>query len=227
MPADPRLVRDAPLPYLLSVPPAATDGPSPLLCFLHGYDEGAPAEIRGALARHGPLAPHAWSGARDRFVIVAPQLPVAGDRWRRHADDVGRIVDAVRGAHGADPARTYLTGFSFGGNGALDLALHAPGRWAAVWAVDPTRPPARGAAPPVWISAGAIARRARDAFVSVLSLTVDATPTARDVPAADRVWVDAGDDHVGAATRAYADPRPYAWLLARSRPTSDTREPRV
>jgi hypothetical protein len=31
---------------------------------------------------------------------------------------------------------------------------------------------------------------------------------------ADRVWSDAGEDHVGTATQAYNDERVYRWLLS-------------
>ena len=54
---------------------------------------------------------------------MAPQLPIAGDHWREQADAVAALVDAVTVERGADAARTYLTGFSFGGNGVFDLAL--------------------------------------------------------------------------------------------------------
>lgn len=38
----PTLVESAALPYLLSLPARAeADGATPVLCFLHGYDEGA------------------------------------------------------------------------------------------------------------------------------------------------------------------------------------------
>ena len=52
-----RLLDSYPLRYLLR-PRISTEGDEspPLLCFLHGYDEGAPLDIFDALTRHGPFA---------------------------------------------------------------------------------------------------------------------------------------------------------------------------
>jgi len=64
------------LSYLVRPPISTVADESPsLLCFLHGYDEGAPVDIVAALSRHGPLR-SLYNGS---FVIVAPQLPVRGD----------------------------------------------------------------------------------------------------------------------------------------------------
>ena len=200
----------APLPYAVSVP-AGAGAPLPLLCFLHGYDEAAPMEPAAGVTRHGPLHPGSSPLAARDFIVVAPQLPRAGDHWHACADAVRRIVDDVRADHGGDPARTYLTGFSFGGNGVFDLALAQPDFWAALWAVDPTRVPREEIRRPVWLSVGGIARRARDAFVRALALA----PAEGDTPAGDRLYLDEGEDHVGSATRAYRDDRVYRWLLSR------------
>ncbi len=201
-----RRVDDGPLPYLLSAAPAGAT--RPVLCFLHGYDEGPPAEI-AALTRHGPLRP---DGAPDEvrdFLVVAPQLPARGDLWLRNADAVLRIVREVQARHGGDPARTYLTGFSFGGNGVFDLALAQPDVWAALWPVDPTRVPTRDPGRPVWLSVGEVARYAGSRFVQRLQL--------RDADAdsgGTRLYTDRGEDHVGSATSAYREGRIYRWLLS-------------
>ncbi|HEV2149647.1 MAG TPA: hypothetical protein VGR37_19765 [Longimicrobiaceae bacterium] len=209
---DLRVVESAPLPYLLSVPASRGDDPAPLplLCFLHGYDEAAPVEIRSGVARHGPLRPGSSARALEGFIVVAPQLPRAGDLWHRHAKDVREIVEQLRAAHPMDPERMYLTGFSFGGNGVFDLALLQPGTWAALWPVDPTRVPSRDPERPVWLSVGEIARRGTAAFVRALGLE----PVVGE-PAGDRLYLDEGQDHVGSATVAYRDDRIYDWLLSR------------
>ena len=197
----------SPLRYVVSAPPPAGQ-PRPVLVFLHGYDEGAPTEIRAGVTRHGPLRPGSSSRARD-FIIVAPQLPLAGDHWLRYAAAVRQITADVTKEHGGDPSRTYLTGFSFGGNGVFDLALAHPGEWSALWAVDPTRAPRAPVTTPVWVwvSAGDVARGRRAAFVAALSLGEKG----------DRVWRDRGHDHVGSATDAYRQDEVYDWLLARTR----------
>jgi predicted peptidase len=207
-----RLVEGAPLPYLLSVPEGgeAPAGGWPLLCFLHGYGEGAPMPIREALALHGPLAPTGSPRATTEFVVLAPQLPIRGDHWHGHAEGVEAIVREAQARHGADRERTALTGFSFGGNGVFDLALEQPGLWSALWPVDPTRVPRQDPGRPVWLSVGEISRMQADAFVRRLHLA----PPVRGA-AGDRVYVDQGQDHVGTARLAYRDDRIYDWLLSR------------
>jgi predicted peptidase len=211
-----RIEESGALRYLLSLPDDdAGDEKRPVLCFLHGYDEGAPMDIRAALTRHGPLRPGSAPAATRGFIVVAPQLPERGDLWHRHADDVRRIVTAVQASHGGDPRRTCLTGFSFGGNGVFNLAVAQPDLWAALWAVDPTRVPRAEITRPVWLSIGAIARHAKDAFVRALRLVSAADP----IPESDRLYLDEGADHVGSATLAYRDHRIYRWLLDRALPT--------
>ena len=52
--------------------------------------------------------------------------------------------------------------------GVFDLAIRRPGRWAALWAVDPTRVPPDDPGLPVWLSIGAAARPLTPAFASTL-----------------------------------------------------------
>ncbi len=202
---NPRLVESGPLAYLLSVPAGA--GPWPLLCFLHGYDEGAPMPIRKALTLHGPLAP-ASSAAATQFLIVAPQLPTRGDLWYRYGVAVRAILEQVLVATAADPQRMFLTGFSYGANGVFDLALDVPGVWAGLWPVDPTRVPGEDPGRPVWFSSGEISRRQARAFIQRLRLE-----PAQDGEDQDRVYQDDGQDHVDTARLAYGDDRIYRWLL--------------
>lgn len=204
-------VRSGPLPYLLSMPDrphdAAPDG-WPVLFFLHGFEEGPPTDMYEAVTRHGPLSDHVRDDAVSEFVIVAPQLPERGDLWLRFADAVRETVAQVTMLHRVDVTRLYLTGFSYGASGVFDLALAQPDLWAALWAVDPTRVPSADPARPVWISAGSVARPGRDALVKRLGLE-----ELNGESPGDRIWADDGEDHVGSATRAYADDRVYHWLL--------------
>jgi dienelactone hydrolase len=199
------LKEDGPLPFLVAAPPAAA---APMLVFLHGHDEGAPCEPREGLTRHGPFRSGNPVRTLDQFIVVAPRLPTRGDVWHRYADAVRTIVEAVRDEHRADRDRLYLTGFSFGGNGVFDLALLQPHLWAALWAVDPTRVPARDPGRPVWLSMGEVSRRGAQRFIDALDLE----PPDEN---GERVFLDEGEDHVGTATRAYRDGRIYSWLLAR------------
>jgi predicted peptidase len=205
------LAREGPLPYLLRLPADERPGPAPVLCFLHGYDEGAPTEIRTGLCRHGPLRRDAPDDVHE-FIIIAPQLPLRGDVWLRFSDEVAAIVRAVQQRHAGDPARTALTGFSFGGNGVFDLAVSQRSLWSALWPVDPTRCPSADPGLPVWLSSGELSRRRRSEYVRTLRL--DAR---KQAGAGTRVYEDAGADHVGTAAVAYGDPRIYQWILTQRR----------
>jgi poly(3-hydroxybutyrate) depolymerase len=193
--------------FVARAPAFAETKRPPLLCFLHGYDEGQPTELVEALTRHGPLKSDASKRAQA-FVVVAPQLPVRGDYWHRHAKSVRDIVFAMCDRFDADSERLYLTGFSYGGNGVFDLATTSNVAWAALWAVDPTRAPREPLTQPVWLSVGEVTRAGLRRFVDALQL-VPRAPGRK----ASRVFLDEGEDHVQAATSAYADPRVYDWLL--------------
>ncbi len=218
-----RTEETASIRYLLSLPDISEGetGPFPMLCFLHGYDEGAPMKIEDALTRHGPLRP-GNPPIVGCFVVVAPQLPLKGDIWNRYADTVAEIVRKVRKKHNGDPDRTYLTGFSFGGAGVFDLALRQPDFWAALWSVDPTRVSEPGQQVPVWLSFGAVARGAKEVFIRALNLKSKGDDP--DDPENDRVYLDEGEDHVNSATRAYNDDRIYSWLLKKHLDRSENRK---
>ena len=187
----------------------------PVLCFLHGAEEASPAPIHAALTKYGPLADHASARAGE-FLVIAPQMPSAGDSWNRHFGTVREIVLDVRARFGGDPRRTYVTGFGFGANGALDFARLLPDLWAAVWAVDPDRPPRRRIPQPVWLSIGDAARPRTQRFIEGLGLSV---PGAR--ARGERHYVDDGGDHAECARRAYGDARVYAWMLGRQADAPD------
>jgi predicted peptidase len=206
-----QLIESETLPYLLSVPVGIPPVHGwPVLCFLHGYDEGAPTPIDEALTVHGPLNPKNPVYIRETFMVLAPQMPARGDRWYRFAEAVHKLVADARRAHGGDPQRTYLTGFSFGGNGVFDLAISHTDFWAALWPVDLTRIPQADPRRPVWLSVGEVTRRATPAFINALGLKpAEASLTE------DRLYLDQGQNHVGAARMAYRDERIYEWLLAR------------
>jgi predicted peptidase len=214
--SDLRLVESAPLPYVLSVPEGdlPASGAWPLLCFLHGYGEGAPMPIRKAITLHSPLAPASSPRATEEFIVVAAQMPVRGDLWHQYANAVREIVRQVEERHPVDPGRRFLTGFSFGGNGVFDLALAQSDLWAALWPVDPTRVPREDPGRPLWLSSGEISRRLEDAFIQRLHLQ----PPREN--SGDRVIVDQGQDHVGTAHLAYQDDRIYRWLLSKRLPST-------
>lgn len=185
---------------------------APLLCFLHGYGEAAPLPIESALSKFGPLQADAADLAQE-FVVLAPQLPHAGDDWHLYEQQIRRLVLRLQREQGADPRRCYLSGFSYGGNGVFDLGMAQPDLWAALWPVDPPRLPARGLMPPVWLSIGEITRRNAYEFIDRLQ----SKPPDGEL-LSHRVHLDQQLDHVGCALQAYADTRIYRWLLRRVLP---------
>jgi hypothetical protein len=206
------------LPFLLSVPQLLPnglkkDGPTPVLIFLHGYMEGSPTEIFAGLTAHGPLSPNSSPLATSDFIIAAPQLPTRGDLWGSYADVVRDIARYVHAVSGGDPLRTYLSGFSYGGNGVFDIALQYPSVWTALWPVDPTRVPVSDPGLPIWLSSGAASRPNALGFIE--RLHVRALGTGDDA----RVSLDEGRDHVGTATSAYRSDSIYRWLLSRPQVT--------
>lgn len=217
------LMNAAPLSGVLSLPRRPRPGAA-LLCFLHGRGEAQPMDPVSAATLHGPL--HAQSaidaeGLGLPFVVVVPQLPRAGDLWYEQADRVRALVKDIETRYATDPAHRYLTGFSFGGNGVFDLGHCQPGFWSALWAVDPTRLPEADLVAPLWLSLGSSARAAAATAVARLGSTAIDPDAADSPPGARRVHLDQGEDHVGSARRAYADPRIYRWLLRHRRDDVD------
>jgi predicted peptidase len=105
----------------------------PVVLFLHGSGERGSDGIRqtsvglGAAIRAYP----------ERFpaIVVFPQAPEYR-RWAGEAESAAleALDRAVAEFHG-DPERLYLVGISMGGRGALEIASHSPGRFAAAIAV--------------------------------------------------------------------------------------------
>lgn len=166
-------------------------------------------QIRKALTRHGPLA-SAAPRITNEFIIVAPQLPVRGDVWHQYADAVREIVEQLLAQNHGDSKRTFLTGFSFGGNGVFDLALKQREFWTALWPVDPTRVPEADPGCPVWFSSGEISRRYEQAFIECLDLK----PLQSGLESQDRIYEDQNQDHIGTARLAYRNDGIYRWLLS-------------
>jgi predicted peptidase len=192
-----------------------------------------------ALTRHGPLKPSNPKRILNDFIVIAPQLPVAGskswqalhellpqklsnpiigilklcpgDNWYKYSEVVISIVSSVRQEFHGDLTRTYLTGFSYGGNGVLDLAATQENYWAAYWPVDPVRVALKDLGRPIWMSVGHTARKHILEHLSTLNLE---QPGA-DIFEQDRVYTDQGLDHVGTASSAYSDNKIYDWLLSK------------
>jgi predicted peptidase len=109
-----------------------------------------------------------------------------------------------------DSTRIYLTGFSYGGNGVLNMGCRQRDVWAALWPVDPTMPPVEGTDQPIWVSAGPHSRVNNSTFRKVWGVQ-ERAPEAP--PSPNRVYEDRGLNHVCTAAAAYRDKTIYDWLL--------------
>ena len=129
--------------YQVFVPSRASGGDRPpVILFLHGSGERGSDGAKQTLVGIGPyLRAH-----QDRFpaIVVFPQAPDETE-WAGNADLVFATLDAATREFNGDPDRTYLTGLSMGGYGTWDMAMRAPGRFAALapvcgGVVHPRRP---------------------------------------------------------------------------------------
>jgi S-formylglutathione hydrolase FrmB len=185
------------LPVTVVVPPGGNDGkPRSLLVFLHGrgsdQDSALSDQFFAALARLGPQAP-----------IVA--LPYGGDHsyWHNRASGdwatfvMGEVIPRVARDYGADPDRVAIGGISMGGFGALDLALHYPGRFCAVG----------GHSPALWQAGDETAPGAFDDAADFERNNVVGAAGSNPNPFTSQpVWVDAGvDDPFQPWDRVFAD----------------------
>jgi predicted peptidase len=184
----------------------------PVLCFLHGNGEHSGLlTIDQALERHGPLKadPETRTAFGGRFIVVFPQLPAPGGNvWIKYAAEIEELVKSVWHDYGGDPGRTYLTGFSYGGNGVFSLAAAQPRLWAALWPVDPTLNPIPKPPQPTWLCLGDYSRGDE---ASLHKKGFQEIKKAGDN--SNQVYIDYGKDHSGTATSAYRDKRGYDWLL--------------
>lgn len=204
---------------------------APVILFLHGSGERGDDNRRPASVG---LGPYVRSRAADfPAIVVFPQVPRDGE-WNQMAEvALAQLEEATR-EFGGDPDRTYLTGLSMGGYGTWDLALRAPGRFAALvpvcgGLVHPRRPSMavgglEGEADPY----AAVARRLRDTPVWIFHGARDeAVPVEysrrlddafRAAGARDARYTEFPDADHNRWDAAYATPQLWDWLFAQVRP---------
>ena len=134
-------INGQPVPLVCSVyvPKAysPTGSPSPLLLYLHEYNTiGTPFKD---LVLHGPDAELEKKGnelfkSNFPFVVVSPQIPAGMGDWGQKpvTDAVLKAVDELVKSMSIDKNRVYATGSNEGGIAAWQMALDAPGTFAAV-----------------------------------------------------------------------------------------------
>lgn len=116
--------------YQVFVPASAAGGRMPpVIVFLHGSGErGSDGAKQTQVGIGTYIRAH-----QDEFpaIVVFPQAPDETE-WSGNADLVFGSLDAATREFNGDPDRTYLTGLSMGGYGTWEMAMRAPGRFAAL-----------------------------------------------------------------------------------------------
>jgi len=204
--------------FLVYVPQG--DGPHPVLCFLHGAGEGArdkkgSPQLLEKLFEHQSPAWHAENGTPfgSRFLLVCPQL----ERYRRWEPTDASLIDAVVETaisdYKGDKSRLVLTGFSYGGEGAFQIASESTHRWSTIFAVDPALqrvPPYPAADVRVWVHHGRQqpGTHNMDSFAQGLGLQ----PWTGAL-GASRVLTNSDTDHGPTCAQAYVQADVCNWML--------------
>ncbi len=123
----------ASLNYLLFIPrdtSAVINGKYPLIISLHGIGESGSS--LWTVKNDG--LPKILDGKNTfPFIVVSPQCP-SSTEWYYDRTDIklNKLLDSVIARYPVDTNRIYLTGYSMGGIGTLDLSIRYPQRFAAL-----------------------------------------------------------------------------------------------
>ncbi len=119
--------------YLLFMPrdtSAVIDGKYPLILSLHSIGE------RGSdlwKVKEAGLPKILDGKDTFPFIVVSPQCPSTTEWYYDRTDTIlNKLLDSVIARYPIDTNRIYLTGFSMGGIGTLDLSIRYPHRFAAL-----------------------------------------------------------------------------------------------
>ena len=141
-------------PFLLAIPPDSVDsqGPSPLLVFLHGRSlSGSDLTM---VKKYGVLHEMEKKGRFVPGYVIGPQVK-KGESW--NPDKILQLVEYMIRNYNIDSSRIYIAGMSLGGYGTLHFAGKYPKRVTAAVALcggGDVRDGCRLAEVPLWIEHG-------------------------------------------------------------------------
>ena len=196
-------------PFLLSIPPDSIDsqGPSPLLVFLHGRSlSGSDLTL---VKKYGVLHEMEKKGRFVPGYVVGPQAK-KGESW--NPDKILDLVEYMIRNYNIDSSRIYVAGMSLGGYGTLHFAGKYPKKVAAAVALcgggDP-RDGCRLAEVPLWIEHGD-----QDEAVPVN----ESIKVANAIKACNggknlKFIIDQGANH-GALEKVFRSDEFYSWLFS-------------
>ncbi|MFA6978550.1 MAG: alpha/beta hydrolase-fold protein [Ignavibacteriaceae bacterium] len=121
------------LNYLLFMPrdtTAVENGKYPLIISLHGIGESGSDLWKVKLEG----LPKILDGKNSfPFIVVSPQCPSTTEWYYDRTDlKLNKLIDSIIARYPVDTNRIYLTGYSMGGIGTLDMAIRYPNRFAAL-----------------------------------------------------------------------------------------------
>jgi predicted peptidase len=203
-----------PFQCLIDLPHGYEDDRSrrwPLILFLHGISERGvdPEKVRA-----NGLPRLIAEGLKIPFIVASPQCPTS-QWWTTQLERLRDFLDALILRHRVDPDRVYLTGLSMGGNGAWELAVDYPDRFAALAPV--CGPMSHGPLEkivklPTWVFHGeadaVVPLRESQEMVAMLKALGH-----QDIRL--KIYPGVGHD---SWTPAYSDPALYEWFLKHRRP---------
>ncbi|KAF1692498.1 phospholipase [Pseudoxanthomonas koreensis] len=219
--------------YAVFVPSRAQPRPLPVVLFLHGSGERGSDGLAQTRAGLGPWL-DADAGSFPALAVF-PQVP-EGEEWSGvNARMALATLDAASAEFGGDRSRTYLTGMSMGGYGTWEVALLAPGRFAALVPVCGGVLPPRAERPTLRV--GAVAGEA-DPYAALVQrlghvpawmfhgALDDLVPPADDrrvyraarEAGADFRYTEYPEGNHNAWDATYSDPAMWDWLFARRLP---------
>lgn len=204
------------LNYLLFTPrdtTAVINGKYPLIISMHGIGE------RGTdlWKVKGEGLPKILDGKNTfPFIVVSPQCPSTTEWYYNGGiqQKMNALIDSLIARYPVDTNRIYLTGFSMGGIGTLDMAIRYPKRFAALipiaFRIEDGWDLCKIKDIPMWAFHGE-----KDDIIPISKAS--AVINALVVCGGNPIFTSYSDLYHDAWTRTYNNPAIYDWLLTKTK----------